>query len=256
MTRAFTHISHGIARIGNARCERHWSAFMGGVAEFRQVFPGKGYVEWIETPGEDLELALSGVDGPTPEWGAPEWSETCSATGAALAVRRRFGPLVVTSRVTAPHELPGLFREITLLNTGSAPVPVARLALERLPLRRDGAGVLTEGPALRAVAASGVLAPCGAVAAELGGLGGLGILLGMEAGGRFELFDPDPAHCALVCADPPTLQPAVPWTAPATFCLFYLGAVELCVQRELAAMLAALRGMRRESARDTGDAAE
>ncbi|HOC71622.1 MAG TPA: hypothetical protein PKL54_02340 [Candidatus Hydrogenedentes bacterium] len=240
MTRAWTRIDHGVAAVGNGLVERRWSLFLGRLEELRQVFPGRGHVEWLEGPGLDLDPAEFGAgEGPKT---VPEWSESCSAFGAQLTLRRMAGPLVFTMDITVPHGLPAVIRETRVLNAGSAPVTVPRAVLESLPLRRDGAGVLDPDGVRHAdglAVAAGAFAP---VAAELKGLGGIGALLGASAPVRCELFAPDPARCAVLAPGPVTLAPGRWWRGPAVFTVFYQGAPGAGthrVLRELACLLEA-----------------
>ncbi len=240
MTRAWTRIDHGVAAVGNGLVERRWSLFLGRLEELHQVFPGRGYVEWLEGPGLDLDPAEFGAgEGPKT---VPEWSESCSAFGAQLTLRRMAGPLVFTMDITVPHGLPAVIRETRVLNAGSAPVTLPRVVLESLPLRRDGAGVLDadgvrhgDGLAVEA----GAFVP---VAAELKGLGGIGMLLGASAPLHYELFSPDAARCAARLPGPLPLAPGRWWRSPAVFTVFYQGAPGAGthrVLRELACLLEA-----------------
>lgn len=240
MTRAWTRIDHGIAAVGNGLVERRWSLFLGRLEELHQVFPGRGHVEWLEGPGHDLDPAEFGAgEGPR---AVPEWSESCSAFGAQLTLRRAAGPLVFTMDIMVPHGLPAVVRETRVLNAGSAPVTLPRVVLESLPLRRDGAGVLDADGARHGdglAVAAGAFAP---VAAELKGLGGIGMLLGASAPLCYELFSPDATRCAVLAPAPVTLAPGRWWRGPAVFAVFYQGAPGAGthrVLRELACLLEA-----------------
>lgn len=238
MTRAWTRIDHGIAAVGNGLVERRWSLFLGRLEELHQVFPGRGYVEWLEGPGHDLDPADFGAgEGPK---AVPEWSESCSAFGAQLTLRRMAGPLVFTMDITVPHGLPAFVRETRVLNAGSAPVTLPQAVLESLPLRRDGAGMLDTDGARHAGALeteAGAFAP---VAAELTGVGGIGVLLGAAAPLCYELFSPDAARCVARLPGPLPLAPGQLWRSPAVFAVFYQGAPGAGTQRvlrELACLL-------------------
>ncbi len=252
MPRAYTRIDNGSATVGNDWIERRWSELLCKTVELRQKLSG-GYVEWIAASGPDLKLEMDGVPV-RPELAAlPAWSESCDAFGASVTVRWPGPGWTVTVRTMALHDNPGLVRTVAVSNFGEGAFSLTAAAVEALALRRDGAGVLTHGLARRSEA---VVWETGehAVAAELQGRGRLGLLLGLEQGGRYELFDPDPARCVLALNAPVTVLPDRTVQLTRTFVIPYSGDPNMVVSAKLAELLRLLGGQgrcEREQAADT-----
>ncbi len=252
MPRAYTRIDKGTTVVGNDWIERHWSEFLCKTVELRQKLPG-GYVEWIAVPGADLRLEINGAPLRLQLAGPPEWSESCDAFGATLTARWPGAGWTVVSHTTALHENPGLVRTVELSNLGGQLLNLSAAAVDVLALRRDGAGVLTHGLARRSDAIVWE-AEERAAAAELQGHGRLGLLLGLEQGGRYELFDPDPACCALALSAPLVLAPGKTVRLARSFLLPYSGNPTQLVSGKLADLLRLLRDQSRreqERAADT-----
>ena len=188
--RAYTHITRSEAVVGNAGAERRFMLFPGHTLSLRQVIAGRGYIEWIERPVPDWELDLLG-GGHAAFPAVPEWSEACDDTGATLWAEWNTPELVVRTWCMAFHRIPVLARGITVhLRKVTFQCGALGMAVERLALRRDGAGILDDRLTCRMEygAWTGRRA-----ASELKGGGGVGLLLGTDTEGRFELFHPDPA---------------------------------------------------------------
>ena len=187
--RAYTHISRGEAVVGNGSVERRFSVFPGHTLSLRQVIAGRGYIEWIERPVPDWELAHDGqVIAGIPA--VPDWSETTDDTGATLWAEWNAPDLLVRTWCMAFHGLPVLARGMSFHFRRTIPsVPTPRVVMERLAPRRDGAGALDD--ALQHRVAHGTWRGRKA-AIELLGAGGVGLLLCACPEGRFEIFEPDP----------------------------------------------------------------
>lgn len=184
--RAYSYITRSEAVVGNAAAERRFALFPGYTLSLRQVIAGRGYIEWIERPVLDWELNCRG-NGGSGVPAVPEWSEACDETGASLWAQWNTPNLVVRTWCLAFHRIPALVRGLTVSPRHSAPQCIA---VERLILRRDGAGILDDCLTHRMEygAWTGRRA-----ATELKGGGGAGLLLGTDSEGWFQLFNPDPA---------------------------------------------------------------
>ena len=218
MSRAYTRIDNARVVVGNDWIERHWSELFGKTMELRQKLPG-GYVEWIAAPAPDVRLELS-CEPMRPD--PPAWSESCDEFGAWVTARMPGPCWSVTVHTMALHEHPGLVRTVEIANVGSEPLEVTGVATDVLALRRDGAGVLTGGLQRRSGDAR-LVSEDRVVAAELQGHGRLGLLLGLEQGGRYELFFPDPSKCALSLPAPVVIAPGRVARLPRSFVMPYSG---------------------------------
>lgn len=237
MARAYTRIDHGGAVLGNDWLERRWSAFLGTTVELRQKL-ARGYVEWIAVPGPDFLLEAGGVPVTPERLGPVEWSESFNAFGGTISARRAGPGLVVDVRTTALHDLPAMVREVSVLNTGEGPVAVAVRGVDRLGLRRDGAGVLYGNPAVRAESAT---VRGGIGAAELRGHGRLGLLMGIEPSGTLALFEPDHDWCLSGAAHGEELPPGACRVFGVSFLIPYEGDPAPVSGAPLAALLRRLR---------------
>jgi len=188
--RAYTSITRYETVVGNHAVERRFSLFPGHTLSLRQVIAGRGYIEWIDRPVPDWDLDTGGGVRPAVP-SVPEWSEACDETGATLWAEWNGPDMVVRTWCMAFHRLPALARGIIAVPRNPAALSGApHITVERLALRRDGAGLLEETLTRRVERGAWI----GRRAApELNGAGGVGLLLGTNAPGRFELFEPDPA---------------------------------------------------------------
>ncbi len=252
MPRAYSRINNGAVIVGNDWIERSWSEYLCKTVELHQKLPG-GFVEWIATSAQDLRLEVEGVSLCLEAAGPPEWSDSCDRFGATLTARWPGTGWAVAVHSMALHENPGLVRTVELSNLGERAFTLTAAAVEMLALRRDGAGVLTHGLACRSEAVMWETEEC-AVAAELQGHGRLGLLLGLEHGGRYELFDPDPACCVLALRAPVAVAPGTTVRLPRSFSIPYCGDPDMVVSGRLAELLRLLREQEqreREQAADT-----
>jgi hypothetical protein len=251
MPRAYTRIDNGSATVGNDWIERCWSEFLCKTVELRQKLPG-GYVEWIAAAGTDLRLEMDGVPVRLELAGPPEWSDSCDAFGATLTARWPGPGWTVAVHTMALHENPGLVRAVEVSNLGTRALTLTAVAVEALTLRRDGAGVLTHGLARRSEAVLWA-AEERAVAVELQGRGRLGLLLGLEQGGRYELFDPDPARCVLTLNAPVTVAPGRTVRLARSFLIPYTGDPGMVMSGRLAELLGLLRDQGRREQEQAAD---
>ena len=250
MPRAYTRIDNGATTVGNDWIERCWSEFLCKTVELRQKLPG-GYVEWIATSGSDLRLEMNGVPARLELAGPPEWSESCDSFGAMVTARWHGAGWAVAAHTMALHENPGLVRTVEVANLGVQAFTLTA-AVEALALRRDGAGVLTHGLARRSEAAAWESEE-GAIAVELKGHGRLGLLLGLAQGGRYELFDPDPACCVLSLRAPVVVAPGKTIRLPRSFVIPYSGDPGMAVSGKLADLLRLLREQGRREQEQAAD---
>jgi hypothetical protein len=251
MPRAYTRIDNGAAVVGNDWAERSWSEYLCKTVELRQKLAG-GYVEWVAASGQDLRLELDGAPLRLESAGPPEWSESCNAVGAVVTARWPGPGWVVAAHTMALHENPGLVRTIEVSNLGGQAFALTRAVAEALSLRRDGAGVLTQGLARRSDAAAWETEEP-AAAVELHGHGRLGLLLGLEQGGRYELFDPDPARCVLALNIRTTVAPGKTVRLARSFLIPYSGDPGPVVSGTLADLLRLLRDQGRREQEQAAD---
>jgi len=250
--RAYTRIGNGTVVVGNDWVERSWSEFLCRTMELRQRVSG-GYVEWIASPAADLRLELDGVPLHPEMIGPPEWSESCNSLGATVSVRWTGPGWVVAAHTTALHENPALVRSMEIANVGGQSFRMTAVAVDVLALRRDGAGVLTHDLARRSASATWESDGCAAV--ELQGHGRLGLLFGLEGGGQFELFEPDPAFCALSVRGTVELPPGKTVRLPRSFMIPYSGDADVAVSGRWAEMLRMLREHGRREQEQAADTA-
>ncbi len=239
MPRAYTRIDNGTVIAGNDWIERRWSEYLCKTVELRQKLPG-GYVEWVTAAAPDLSLEMDGTPLHLTSAGPPEWSDSCDAFGAAVTARWPGAGWAVAAHTMALHENPGLVRTVEVSNLGEQAFTLTSAAVEALALRRDGAGLLTHGLARRSETVVWE-AEERAVAAELQGHGRLGLLLGLEHGGRYELFDPDPARCVLALRAPITVAPGKTVRLTRSFVIPYSGDPGMVLSGKLADLLRLLR---------------
>ncbi len=253
MSRAYTRITNGAVSVGNDWIERCRSEFLCKTVELRQKLPG-GYVEWVEAPAADLRLELDGTPLRLELAGPPEWSESYDSLGATVTARWPGAGWAVAVHTTALHENPALVKTVEVANLGQAAFRLTGVAVEMLALRRDGAGVLTDGLSRRSESALWETEER-AAAVELRGHGRLGLLLGLEHGGRFELFDPDPAHCALALPAPVAVAPGKRTRLPRSFVIPYSGDPGMTASGKLAELLRLLRDQERREREQAADTA-
>jgi len=224
--RAYTRIDPGIARVGNTWFERTWSTFIGDTIELQHKSRG---IEW--TAGKSLEFHLE-VDGEAlgvMELGEREWSEACNPFGAGLVARYGGDKLALVIGTLALHTNPGMLRTAHIMNRSETPVRVNAVATEALALRREDVRVYTQDFQREQVAVAWETSE--STAALLHGDGGL--VLGMQGGGRFELFAPDGTQCVLRALEEKTLAPGEHWRLPDTFVLPFSCSLKDCQEQVL-----------------------
>jgi hypothetical protein len=253
MARAYTRMDNGTVTVGNDWIERRWSEYLCKTVELHQKLPG-GYVEWIAASAPDLRFEMDGAPLRLESAGPPEWSDSCDAFGATVTARWPGAGWTVTAHTMALHENPGLVRTVEVSNLGDEAFTLTAAAVEALALRRDGAGVLTHGLAHRSEAAVWA-AEERAAAAELQGHGRLGLLLGLEHGGRYELFDPDPARCILSLRTPIGVAPGKTAQLTRSFVIPYSGDPGTALSGKLADLLRLLRDRGRREQEQAADKA-
>lgn len=223
--RAYTRVSGGTARLGNAWCERVWSTFLGHTIE---VHDAAGDFEWCAGDSPEFRISLPNRVLGVMDFGEVEWMEEANPHGAALVSRHTGEGMVCIVHTLALHESPGMLRTLTLINTGASVVAVAQPSSEVLELNREEVVVHTNEFKDRSAGLRWKTAETAAALVRPD----RGLFFGMEGGGVFELFAPDPATCAAVAPGTHTLPPGARWTAPSTFLLFFKGSLERAVARD------------------------
>ncbi len=219
--RAYTYVATGTARLGNRWFERRWTTFLGTTIELRLK---EVDFDWLTRHGAEFSLAVNGETREGPHLGAAEWSEECDQYAATLVCRYSQPGLEVIVRTGALHDGPGMFRSAQVMNSAREPVTISNVALEILPLRTEGAVVYTDGFAKESEAlAWETTEETAAVVVKRR----RGLFLGIDGGGRFELFAPDRERCALVLTEERVLAPGAVWEFPEAFVALFTGDVRL-----------------------------
>lgn len=220
--RAQTYVAAGTARLANRWIARRWTTFLGNTIE---LSPADGDFDWFTAKSDEISLLVDGAERGLLDLGGAEWSEECDQHAAVLVGRYNGSGLDVTVRNGAFHENPALFRTITLHNSTDEPVTVSRAVLDILPIHRDRMIIMTEDFSVESERVNWKTTEHAAAIIYARH----SLLVGIEGGGRFEFFDPDPAVCALVCDDPVTLAPHGRHVFPETFLLPFTGDVQAAV---------------------------
>lgn len=241
--RAYSRIDLGTARLGNAWAERTWSCLMGDVLGLVQRLDG---FDWVTHTAPGLRLKVDGKPLEVLALNEVEWSEFCNPFAAGLALRQSGAGLDVLSRFHAFHDCAGMLRTTEVLNLTGAPV-LLDAALEILPLRRPGMRVRTHGFVRSGESALWDTEERAAAVT----LAGRGLILGMDGGGRFELFDPAPEVCALVAPER-RVEAQARCPLPDTFVIPFTGSLDEAVSTVYGAFL---QGVRKLKTWDTETAA-
>lgn len=216
--RAYVRIEPGTVYLGNAWMERSWSRLLGQTSGLIHRLDG---FDWLAGMGPGVRASVDGQAIAPLELDDVEWSEFQTPFGAGL-VLRQFGPRFgITSRFFLFHESPGMLRRTEILNRSPKPLAVD-LAMEALPMRRPGIQVLTHGFMRRRDTAVWDTEERAAGMALLG----RGLMLGIEGGGRYELFEPDPEMCALCLRQPIEAAPGTVAALPESHLAPYSGQAE------------------------------
>lgn len=222
--RAYTEVGPGTARVGNAWCERAWSAFVGNTIELTQR---AGQFQWLRGDALEFQVVCDDRVFGVMELGDIEWSEERTQYAEGLVLRKQ-GPegLGVLIRTYAFHDHPGMLRTFRVYNAGYTPRRIEQTAIEALALGPCEMEARTE--ASRAVFTSP----------------GRGLLLEVERDAENIAFAPDLAHCTIVVDGPGTLAPGTYWDGPDTYLMPFTGEVRDAEDRLSAAFrdrVAALR---------------
>jgi hypothetical protein len=198
---------------------RRWTTFMGNTIA---LCPEEGEFDWFTAKSEELLLTVDGVARGLLELGGVEWSEECDQYAAVLVGRYSGSGLDVTVRNGAFHENAAFFRQVLVHNSSAAVVTIDRAVLEVLPIHHPRMLVMTDEFSVEHEAVNWKTSESAAVILAPR----YSLLVGIEGGGRFELFDPDPETCALVCDDAVTLAPGEKHVYPETVILPFTGDVQ------------------------------
>jgi hypothetical protein len=128
---------------------------------------------------------------------------------------------------------------VTIHNFTKSPLAVRGVVLDALMLRQGPVRIESF-----AKEASSAVWETGEAAAAIVGADG-GLLLGIEGGGRYELFAPEADHCRLVRTEEKVLQVKEVWHQPATFVLPFTGPLDACLARGYADFRIAARRMKK-----------
>lgn len=222
--RAHTMVTPGTARIGNRWFERGWSAFIGNTIELTQQ---AGPIQWAVGDGTEVRVECEDQNYGVMEMGAIEWSEEYSPHAAGLILRKEspegLGVTVVTH---AFHDHPGQLRRVRVFNSGTRIFSIIRICAESLPLRRDELVFHLAGVAERRQAAQWTGDGHVAAAAPA-----CGLLFGIDAPARYELFEPNSRACSIVLPGGRVLPPGGFWDLPPTFLIPFTGEPGEATQR-------------------------
>jgi len=236
--RALTFVDRAEARIANRWLQRAWSAFLGATTTLTDLQSG---VEWLVGRGREFQFLLDGREVGPFDCGEAEWSEANSPAAASLTLRKQSPDLHVTIDTVAFHDAPGMLRTLTLRNLADEPVRVARPVIESLALLRDGVEARIDSFAQRRQAVEWRTTE--RAAALCGPAGGL--FIGIEGGGRFEIFAPDPTRCTLVLEQERRLDSGEAWVLPSSLLVPFAGPVEQASANTLGPFLVQVRAWRR-----------
>jgi len=235
--RAQTWIKHSSVSLRNAWFERRWSFFPGHTVS---LTTGPRDTEWLaETAPEFCFLVEDAAAGPI-ELAEIEWSEISSPYGAGIVGRYADARVSVHIETIAFHKHPAWLRRMVIMNLGGAPVTVSKAAIETLPLARPGLRARVDRFARaedRILWRSGESAVAMANAQE-------GWIMGLEGGGVYALFEPQPTLCTLGAEEAKVLQPGKTWELPEAHAFHFTGLLEQALDPPYAAFLETVRHMR------------
>ena len=217
--RAYTYLDAGTALVGNAWLERSWSAFIGNTISMMQKADD---FEWIRGKSPEFRMQVNGESIGVMELGSIEWSEMYTPFGAGLTARQMGSGLVFVMGAFAFHKAPAIIRSCRIMNVSESPATVSQVRHEVLPIRHEKTAVVTEH--FSRIQAEAVWETTETDVAVL--LPDRGLIIGMEGGGVFELFRPDPGLCAFGLRQERTLARGEIWALPETFMLPFTGPFE------------------------------
>lgn len=129
--RAYTHIDHGLVRVGNQWLERVWSGFTGRTTS---LLHKPGEYEWAAAKNPEFSVDVDGNTLSIEDFGEVEWSEVCDDLGASLVGAYRRPEIEVRIEQLAFHDAPGLLRTATFFNCGRREVKVGPAITESFEL--------------------------------------------------------------------------------------------------------------------------
>ena len=229
-SRALTRIDTAMARLVGGGLERAWPLLIGATVELRD---GADEFEWLARGGDEFRLRIDGTVFTAMDFGDTQWSDEANPHGAVIESRHIRDRWLVIVRTIGFHDTPGMLRAFSFWNLGDTPVTIDGAATETLPLRREGTRLYPgdfrkpQDTALFESDARGVAIVSG----------DRKLILGAEGGGRYALFDPDPACCSLSHRPEGPIAPREKWTAPCTYLIPYAGATEEGATRALGEFL-------------------
>jgi hypothetical protein len=237
-TPAYSEISAARIRLGNAWLERVWSVIPGQSQSLIDRQTGK---DWFTAPSPEFRFEEDSVPVGPKVCGTPEWSEVYAPAGAGVEVRYSGTAIGVFVHTIAFHDAPGMLRRITLKNVSPNPITAGHAALDILPIRHGGSQVYTRGYQRRTASARLELEDRAVAVMH----NRRGLFLGIENGGAYALFDPNPEFCTLGCPDQCILQPGDTWRLPPTIIAAFTGPPEAAAQGPLAQVLLMARKLQR-----------
>lgn len=235
--RAQTWIDPATVALRNTWLERRWLFFPGHTVSLKA---GPRNAEWLSETASEFRFSVDGSEAGPFELTDIEWSDACSPYGAGVTGRYADARLAVRIETFMFHEHPAWLRRMAIMNLASAPVTLSRVAVESLPLAQPGLRtrvdrfVRTEN---RILWRSGENAVAVANAQE-------GWILGLELGGVYALFDPQPTLCTLGVDETRTLPAGKTWELPEAHAFYFTGTLEEALELPYTAFLETVRNMR------------
>lgn len=199
--RAYTHVDHGLVRVGNQWLERVWSRFTGRTTS---LLHKPGEYEWAAAKNPEFSVDVDGRTLGIEEFGEVEWSEACDDLGASLAGVYKCPKIEVRVEQLAFHDAPGLLRTASIFNCGRRKVKVGPVITESFELDQpENCEYLTDLSRSPEPDAGTEFSEIGAVIAEERGL----ILLA-ESKAKIVLGSQDLAACSIRIGSRETLLPS------------------------------------------------
>lgn len=235
--RAQTWIDPGTVTLRNAWLERRWLFFPGHTVSLKA---GPRNAEWLAEESPEFRLSVNGSAAGPFDLADIEWSDACTPYGAGVAGRYADARLAVRIETFMFHEHPAWLRRMSVMNLASAPATVSRVAVESLPLAQPGLRAHVDQFARgedRILWRSGESAVAVANAQE-------GWILGLDQGGAYALFEPQPTLCTLGVDETRTLPAGKTWDLPEAHAFYFTGTLEDALDLPHTAFLETVRNMR------------
>lgn len=216
MERAHAIIEKGTVRLGNARIERRWNAFLGTTVELLYTPEG---ADSLTRRSPEFHLDYDGRPVAAPDLGDITWSESVDSHGASIKMELRGPGIAFSMETVLLHDNPAFLRLMSVTNTAGSPVELTRAAADVLPL--DATRYVVGDPAGDAVPGGRV----GGKPVHYVSLRGDKdtFLIGASRETRFALFDPNPAYCAPVWEGSVFIPPGKTWQGPPVSLLWLHG---------------------------------